>query len=66
MDAADGEPESEYFAPGELTSDVVETYNHPENELRGVRRTFDLQVTAPDMPVLRLVDGKSLVTCLAG
>ncbi|OEJ30082.1 hypothetical protein [Streptomyces subrutilus] len=61
--APNGEPESDYFAPGELTSDVVEAYNHPENELGGVRRTFDLEVTGLEMPVLRLTDGKSLVTC---
>ncbi|MFJ9646315.1 hypothetical protein [Streptomyces sp. NPDC101206] len=61
--APSGEPQSEYFAPGELTSDVVRAYNHPDNEPAGVRRTFDLAVTGPEMPVLRLADGKSLVTC---
>ncbi|MER7468579.1 hypothetical protein [Streptomyces sp. NPDC097981] len=28
-----------------------------------MRRTFDLKVTGPEMPVLRLADGRSLVTC---
>ncbi|GGT09187.1 hypothetical protein GCM10010286_38220 [Streptomyces toxytricini] len=61
--APNGDPDSEHFAPGKLTSDVVRDYNHPEDELGGVRRSYGLEVTGPALPVLRLANGKSLVTC---
>ncbi|MHC6624664.1 hypothetical protein ACYTFC_00900 [Streptomyces globosus] len=61
--APNGDPESEHFAPGRLTSDVVRDQNHPEEESGGMRRSYALEVTGPTLPVLRLADGKSLVTC---
>ncbi|MET9962975.1 hypothetical protein ABZ128_28575 [Streptomyces sp. NPDC006326] len=62
--APNGEPESEHFVPGELTSDVVKAYNEDYPNLTLVRRSFAFEAAAgPELPVLKLADGRSLVTC---
>ncbi|MFD4246017.1 hypothetical protein ACFWP3_31150 [Streptomyces sp. NPDC058525] len=61
-----GEPESEAFVPGELTSEVVDSYNAEDGKKvwKGdLRQRYAFEVTGPELPVLRLSDGKALVTC---
>ncbi|MFD3717008.1 hypothetical protein [Streptomyces sp. NPDC058674] len=64
--APNGIPESEHFAAGKLTSGVVGAYNDEDgrdiwNGL--IRHRYAFEVTGAELPVLRLADGKSLVTC---
>lgn len=61
--APNGEPESKDFVPGKLTSEVVKAYNHFDEDLELVRKRYGFEVTGPELPVLQLGDGKSLVTC---
>lgn len=61
--APEGKPESEYFVPGKLTSEVVAAYNVAFGDLEDIRKRYAFEVTGPDLPVVRLADGKSLVTC---
>ncbi|MFG2879312.1 hypothetical protein ACGFYU_30640 [Streptomyces sp. NPDC048337] len=61
--APNGEPESGYFVPGELTSEVVKAYNVMKEDLELVRKQYAFEVVGAHLPVLRLADGKSLVTC---
>ncbi|MGW6877319.1 hypothetical protein ACWGHA_33885 [Streptomyces xanthophaeus] len=64
--APDGEAENPHFAADKLTSDIVTAYND-EDKNKGwsglVRYRYAFEVTGVALPVLRLVDGKSLVTC---
>ncbi|MFI5763993.1 hypothetical protein ACIA8F_24025 [Streptomyces sp. NPDC051563] len=63
--APDGEPKSEHFVAGKLTSDVVTAYN-AEAKVKGwegLRFRFAFKASGVDLPVLRLADGKALVTC---
>ncbi|MGW0754301.1 hypothetical protein [Streptomyces sp. NPDC002587] len=64
--APDGEPKSDYFVPGKLTSDFVGAYNGEDGVAAwkgAVRFRYAFDVTGVELPVLRLADGKSLVTC---
>uniref|UniRef100_A0AAU2JNU4 DUF8094 domain-containing protein n=1 Tax=Streptomyces sp. NBC_00049 TaxID=2903617 RepID=A0AAU2JNU4_9ACTN len=61
--APDGEPESEHFVPGALTTEVVKAYNVAFDHLELVRKRYAFEVTGTELPVMRLADGKSLVTC---
>ncbi|MGR4880334.1 hypothetical protein ACIPUC_12965 [Streptomyces sp. LARHCF249] len=64
--APNGEPESEHFVPGKLTDEVVDSYNDEDGrkEWKGdLRQRYAFEVTGPELPVLRLADGKALVTC---
>ncbi|AWZ16930.1 hypothetical protein DRB96_37535 [Streptomyces sp. ICC1] len=64
--APDGEPGSDHFVPGKLTSDIVTAYNAEDKEKGwngNIRSRFAFEATGVDLPVLRLADGKSLVTC---
>ncbi|UUU43992.1 hypothetical protein [Streptomyces sp. NBC_00162] len=64
--APNGEPESEYFVPGKLTGEVVNSYNDEDKRKvwKGdLRQRYAFEVTGPELPVLRLADGKALVTC---
>ncbi|MGP3690227.1 hypothetical protein ACTVZO_36960 [Streptomyces sp. IBSNAI002] len=64
--APHGEPESENFVPGKLTGEVVDSYNAEDGkkEWKGdLRHRYAFEVTGPELPVLRLADGKALVTC---
>ncbi|WP_405922364.1 hypothetical protein [Streptomyces sp. NBC_00122] len=59
-------PESEHFTPGKLTSEVVASYNNEDKrqEWKGlIRQSYAFEVAGAELPVLRLADGKSLVTC---
>ncbi|WP_371617305.1 hypothetical protein [Streptomyces sp. NBC_00454] len=59
-----GERESEYFVPGAHTSEVVDLRNGEDKDADGlVRHRFDYEATGADLPVVKLADGKSLVTC---
>ncbi|MEW2137235.1 hypothetical protein AB0892_11620 [Streptomyces sp. NPDC005409] len=62
----DGEPDSEEFAPGPLTDEAVRELNARAEapKLKGLARyTFAHEVTGPQLPVLKLDDGRSLVAC---
>lgn len=64
--APTGEPASEHFVPGKLTSEVVNAYNAEDGRTvwKGdLRQRYAFEVTGPELPVLRLADGKALVTC---
>lgn len=62
--APEGKRESEYFVSGDLTSGAVDRYNEKDNLVDGmVRNSFAYAPTGGDLPVVRLVDGASLVTC---
>nr|WSW49866.1 hypothetical protein OG296_43410 [Streptomyces sp. NBC_01001] len=61
--APSGVPENENFFPGKLTSEMVKAYNVDHEELDLVRKRYAFEVTGGELPVLRLADGKSLVTC---
>ncbi|MCY0955251.1 hypothetical protein [Streptomyces sp. H27-S2] len=61
--APDGEPESQHFLPGELTGDVVKAFNVLKEDLALVRKRYAFEKAGPELPVVRLADGKSLVTC---
>ncbi|MET9604568.1 hypothetical protein ABZZ17_05805 [Streptomyces sp. NPDC006512] len=62
--APDGEAESADFVPGELTTEVVGAYNAGDAEMREVTWRQELEVAGGlELPVVRLADGKSLVTC---
>ncbi|MFC9296475.1 hypothetical protein ACFTWH_12540 [Streptomyces sp. NPDC057011] len=62
--APNGEPESEEFVPGELTSEAVKAYNVAyEEDLDVVTKKYGFEVAGAELPVVRLADGKSLVTC---
>lgn len=58
-----GEPKSEHFVAGELTGGVVDTYNVRGEKPERVDKRVSLEVVGGELPVLRLADGKSLVTC---
>ncbi|WP_329381098.1 hypothetical protein OG625_16595 [Streptomyces sp. NBC_01351] len=59
----DGKPESEHFVPGELTGGVVGAYNAHGEKLKLVDKWLSLEAAGGELPVVRLADGKSLVTC---
>lgn len=61
--APDGEPESGHFVPGELTSEVVKAYNTAHEDLELVKKRYSFEVAGMELPVVRLADGKALVTC---
>ncbi|MFD9356932.1 hypothetical protein [Streptomyces sp. NPDC060031] len=61
--APDGEPQSEHFVPGDLTTGIVKAYNEANENLDFTRRRYHFEVVGQELPVVRLVDGKSLVTC---
>lgn len=62
--APDGEPESADFVPGELTSELVKWYNAAhEKDLDLTTKRYAFEVAGVEFPVVRLADGKSLVTC---
>ncbi|MET9469658.1 hypothetical protein ABZY44_33675 [Streptomyces sp. NPDC006544] len=63
--APDGKPESEHFVPGKLTGEVVAYYNSEEGKSYDgrVTRSYAFESAGTELPVLRLADGKSLVTC---
>lgn len=62
--APNGERMSPHFLPGGLTSHLVDARNERDKEVDGqVRHRFDYEVTFGDLPVVRLANGNSLVTC---
>ncbi|MFD9410865.1 hypothetical protein ACFWBN_28110 [Streptomyces sp. NPDC059989] len=61
--APDGEPGSENFVPGELTGEVVKALNVAWEDMDGITKRYGFEVTGGELPVVRLADGKSLVTC---
>lgn len=61
--APDGKPESDHFVPGELTSEVVKAFNVLKGDLTDVTKGYAFEVAGGELPVMRLADGKSLVTC---
>ncbi|MEV6956774.1 hypothetical protein [Streptomyces sp. NPDC051183] len=61
--APDGEPQSEHFVPGDLTSGIVRAYNGANEDLDYIRKRYHFEVVGQELPVVRLADGKSLVTC---
>ncbi|MCJ1679228.1 hypothetical protein MTF65_18140 [Streptomyces sp. APSN-46.1] len=61
--APEGEPESEHFLPGPLTGGMVGAYNVADEDLKLVTKRYAFEPTGGELPVLRLADGKSLVTC---
>ncbi|MFE4260487.1 hypothetical protein [Streptomyces sp. NPDC056883] len=59
-----GERESEHFVPGPLTSEVVGVFNERDDQVDGlVRHRFAYEVAGAELPVVKLADGASLVTC---
>ncbi|MFZ3499522.1 hypothetical protein ACODT5_41030 [Streptomyces sp. 5.8] len=59
-----GERESEHFVPGPLTSGVVDEMNTDADQAGGrIRHVFGYEAVGVDLPVVKLVDGASLVTC---
>ncbi|MFJ6798967.1 hypothetical protein [Streptomyces sp. NPDC091268] len=61
--APDGEPQSADFVPGPLTSGIVTAYNRANENLDFVRKRYHFEAVGGELPVVRLADGKSLVTC---
>ncbi|MCY0929219.1 hypothetical protein OTB20_24070 [Streptomyces sp. H27-H1] len=62
--APQGEPKSEHFVPGGLTSGVVDRYNERDKQVEGkVRHEFGYKAAGGELPVVRLASGASLVTC---
>ncbi|OKK11353.1 hypothetical protein AMK16_32845 [Streptomyces sp. CB00455] len=61
--APGGVPESEHFFPGELTSEMVKAYNADHENVDLVRMRYAFEIEGGELPVLRLADGKTLVTC---
>lgn len=62
--APDGKRGSEYFVQSPLTGGVVDGYNAKDELVYGlVRNSFAYTPTGGDLPVVRLADGASLVTC---
>ncbi|MFI8503887.1 hypothetical protein ACIGFK_36095 [Streptomyces sp. NPDC085524] len=59
----DGEPVSEHFVPGVLTGGVVGDYNRLGEGLELVDKRVSFEAAGGELPVVRLADGKSLVTC---
>ncbi|MFJ3927752.1 hypothetical protein [Streptomyces sp. NPDC090022] len=60
---ADGGPKGDWFAPGELTSGTVEHFKPRKSEEGTVASGYDYATSGPELPVLRLENGKALVAC---
>ncbi|MFJ7272507.1 hypothetical protein ACIQV3_38755 [Streptomyces sp. NPDC099050] len=56
-----GEPDSPHFAPGDFTSKMVDHFNGWDAEK--LQRSFSYRPVGEELPVFRLKDGGSLVTC---
>ncbi|MFF2792621.1 hypothetical protein ACFVT6_38760 [Streptomyces sp. NPDC058049] len=58
------EPTSEQFAPGPLTDELVGKLGaKPKQSAGKITYTYKHEVTGPQLPVLKLDDGSSLVAC---
>ncbi|MGW6868194.1 hypothetical protein ACWGHI_28435 [Streptomyces sp. NPDC054912] len=63
--APEGEPENVDFVPGALTGGLVEAFNAGPSGWGRVTREQAFEVTGggAELPVVRLTDGRALVTC---